>query len=46
MYEMASDVASYKPFSLREPLKTQKSRLATEAEAEFTDVNEHFAERA
>jgi len=27
-------------------LKTQKSRLATEAKAEFTEVNEHFAEEA
>ena len=27
-------------------LKIQKSRLATEAKAEFTDVNEHFAEEA
>ena len=31
---------------LREPLKTPKSRLATEAKAEFTKVNEHFAEGA
>jgi galactokinase len=29
----------------RKPLKTPKSRLATEAEAEFTKVNEHFADR-
>jgi hypothetical protein len=27
----------------REPLKTQKSRLATEVKAEFTKVNGHFA---
>ena len=26
--------------------KTQKSRLATEVKAEFTEVNEHFAEEA
>jgi len=26
--------------------KPKKSRLATEAKAEFTDVNEHFAEGA
>jgi len=25
-------------------LKVQKSRLATEAKAEFTEVNEHFAD--
>ena len=31
---------------LRETLKTPKSRLATEAKAEFTEVNEHFAEGA
>jgi hypothetical protein len=28
----------------RESLKTPKSRLATEAKAEFTKVNEHFAD--
>jgi hypothetical protein len=27
-------------------LKTPKSRLATEAKAEFTKVDEHFANRA
>ena len=31
---------------VREPLKTPKSRLAAEAEAELTEVNEYFAERA
>jgi hypothetical protein len=31
---------------IRVLLKTQKSRLATEAKAEFTVVNEHFAEGA
>jgi phosphoribosyl-ATP pyrophosphohydrolase len=30
----------------RVPLKTPKSRLATEAKAEFTKVNEHFAKGA
>jgi hypothetical protein len=30
----------------RESLKTPKSRLATEAKAEFTKVNEHFADGA
>jgi hypothetical protein len=30
---------------LREHLKTSKSRLATEAKVEFTEVNEHFADR-
>jgi hypothetical protein len=30
----------------KESLKTQKSRLATEAKAEFTKVNEHFANGA
>jgi hypothetical protein len=33
-------------FFLREPLKIQKSRLATKAKAEFAKVNEHFAEGA
>jgi hypothetical protein len=33
-------------FKIREPLKTQKSRLAAEAKAEFTKVNEHFDEGA
>jgi hypothetical protein len=31
---------------IRESLKTPKSRLATESKAEFTKVNEHFANRA
>ena len=31
---------------LWEHLKTPKSRLAAEAKAEFTKVNEHFAEGA
>jgi len=31
---------------LRESLKTQNSRLATNTEAEFTVVNEHFVEGA
>ena len=30
-------------FYIRKPLKTQKSRLAAEAKAEVTKVNEHFA---
>jgi hypothetical protein len=30
----------------RAPIKTPKSRLATEAKAEFTKVNEHFADGA
>jgi hypothetical protein len=30
----------------RELLKTPKSRLATEAKAEFTKVNEHFTDKA
>jgi hypothetical protein len=33
-------------FASRAPLKTPKSRLATEAKAEFTKANEHFADGA
>ena len=32
--------------NFRKPLKTPKSRLAAEAKAEFTNVNEPFAEGA
>jgi hypothetical protein len=33
-------------FVIREILKTPKSMLATEVKAEFTKVNEHFADGA
>jgi hypothetical protein len=33
-------------YGYRGLLKTPKSRLATEAKAEFTKVNEHFADGA
>ena|GEM_PF-6498155 len=32
--------------TIREPLKTQNSRLATKTKAEFAIVNEHFVEGA
>ena len=41
-----SIIAACNASKIREPLKTPKSRLATEVKAEFTKVNEHFAERA
>ena len=39
--------SSLKPvIYIKELLKTHNSRLATEAKAEFTNVNEHFVEGA
>jgi hypothetical protein len=36
----------FSQLKIRAPLKTPKSRLATEEKAEFTKVNEHFADGA
>jgi hypothetical protein len=39
-------IVVYAACNIRELLKISISRLATETKAEFTNVNEHFVEKA